>query len=202
MKTKTIFIERSFNKLGTEVTKEEFIQWMMEDIEATRKPYRELSDKEADERYAKACEEFEVRTSKEIARIIAEVQKKYKRLSTQTAHIEREVAKLPKELKRTSYYIGDDLSSITWDIEPWRNGSPYFSTESKYLENQIAHTYDDAIKNKYFQQCTGWSIVTEGYSPEFKLHLSDVLQAEWNAEQKKLADEISEFYATCRYCGD
>jgi hypothetical protein len=65
----------------------------------------------------------------------------------------------------------------------------------------FGYLYDEAIKNKYFLQCTGWSIV-EDFSTEFRFHLSDELQAEWKADEKKLADDISRFYAGSNYWGD
>jgi hypothetical protein len=35
-----------------------------------------------------------------------------------------------------------------------------------------------------------------------KLHLSEKMQEEWRADEKRLADDIARFYADCRYCGD
>jgi hypothetical protein len=65
----------------------------------------------------------------------------------------------------------------------------------------LGNLYDEAIQNKYFRNCTGWSIV-EDFSTEMKLHLSEKMQEEWRADEKRLADDIARFYADCRYCGD
>jgi hypothetical protein len=55
MKTETL-ISRNFEKSSTEITKEEFVKLMTEDIENARVIYRKLSDEKAERTFAEDCE--------------------------------------------------------------------------------------------------------------------------------------------------
>jgi hypothetical protein len=74
--------------------------------------------------------------------------------------------------------------------------------DANYLERYVSGLYDEAIKNEYFLHSTGWSIVESQSSAEFKLHLSDEMEAKWKADEHKLAESISRFYEGCTYWGD
>ena len=156
-------------------------------------------------RYKKDCDDFQARREKSIQRIIDESYKKYKRESSRQKWVDKEIAKLPTELERGYWHEERELSYIVFDIRPWENGSKYVDVDDAY-EHRLGNLYDDAIKNKYFMNCSGWSLVCDDnqstHRVEIKLHLSEELQAEWDADEKKLYNEIMNFYATCRYCGD
>lgn len=201
-KTETL-ISRNFEKSSTEITKEEFVKMMTEDIENARVIYRKLSDEKAERTFAEDCEKHKTNRENKIKKIIEESFKLYKREFYRNRWVENEIAKLPETIERGYYHFGRDLTSVKWDLEPGVNGggsSIWFNGDYK---SSLENIYDYSIKNKYFIKCTGWSIVHENLSfVEFKLHLSDEMQAEWNDEFRKLAEEIRQFYATCRYCGD
>jgi hypothetical protein len=201
-KTETL-ISRNFEKSSTEITKEEFVKMMTEDIENARVIYRKLSDEKAERTFAEDCEKHKTNRENKIKKIIEESFKLYKREFYRNRWVEKEIAKLPETIERGYYHFGRDLTSVKWDLEPGVNGggsSIWFKGDYK---SSLENIYDYSIKNKYFINCTGWSIVHENLSfVEFKLHLSDEMQAEWNDEFRKLAEEIRQFYATCRYCGD
>ena len=112
----------------------------------------------------------------------------------------QEVAKIPKSITRGYYHTGKDLTSIRWDYNPWEISSTYIDIKTD-AEGKIERIYNELIKNKYFLQSTGWSIV-ENYSTEFKFHLSEELMAEWKADEKRLSDDINKFYAGTNYWGD
>jgi hypothetical protein len=201
-KTETL-ITRNFEKSSTEITKEEFVKMMTEDIENARVIYRKLSDEKAERTFAEDCEKHKTNRENKIKKIIEESFKLYKREFYRNRWVEKEIAKLPETIERGYYHFGRDLTSVKWDLEPGVNGggsSIWFKGDYK---SSLENIYEYSIKNKYFINCTGWSIVHENLSfVEFKLHLSDEMQAEWNDEFRKLAEEIRQFYATCRYCGD
>ena len=48
---KKVFITREFNKSASEITKEEFIQMMLEDIESAKVAFRKWSDEIAEATY-------------------------------------------------------------------------------------------------------------------------------------------------------
>ena len=201
-KTETL-ITRNFEKPATEITKEEFVKMMTEDCENARVIYRKLSDEKAERTFAEDCERHKTNRELKIKKIIEDSYKLYKREFYRNRWVENEIAKLPETIERGYYHFGRDLTSVKWDLEPGVNGggsSIWFKGDYK---SSLENIYEYSIKNKYFINCTGWSIVHENLSfEEFKLHLSDEMQAEWDGEFRKLAEEIRQFYATCRYCGD
>ena len=202
---KLTFAQRNLAKKATEITKDEFIKMFTEDIEAAKEPYRKWYKEKADMRYKQECDDFKARREKNIQRIIDESYKKYKRESYRQKWVDKEIAKLPTELERGYWHEGRELSYIVFDIRPWENGSEYINVDDVY-EHRLGRAYDDAINNKYFMNCTGWSLVCDDnqstHRVEIKLHLPEEIQAEWDADERKLYNEIMEFYATCRYCGD
>ena len=202
---KLTFVQRNLETKAIEITKDEFIKMFTEDIEAVKEPYRKWYKEKADMRYKLDCDNFQESREKKIQRIIDESYKKYKRESSRQNWVDKEIAKLPTELERGYWHEERELSYIVFDIRPWENGSKYVDVDGEY-EHRLGNLYDDAIKNKYFMNCTGWSLVCDDnqstHRVEIKLHLSEELQAEWDADEKKLYNEIMNFYATCRYCGD
>lgn len=202
---KLTFAQRNLTKKATEITKDEFIKMFAEDIEATKEPYRKWYKEKADMRYKQDCDDFNARREKSIQRIIDESYIRYKRESSRQKWVDKEIAKLPTKLERGYWHEERELSYIVFDIRPWENGSKYIDVDDVY-EHRLGSTYDDAIKNKYFMNCTGWSLVCDDnqstHRVEIKLHLPEEIQAEWDYDERKLYNDIMNFYATCRYCGD
>jgi hypothetical protein len=199
---KEVFVTREFGKSGAELTKDEFIKMLTEDFSTARVEYRKYSDIKAEETYQKDCEKHKNRREQKIQQIIEDSFKKYKREFYRLRWVDSEMKNVPSEvLERHPYtHFGHDLDSIKWDIKPWENGCRIFNVVID-LEKRLGNLYDEAIQNKYFRNCTGWSIV-EDFSTAMKFHLSEQMQEEWKADEKQLADEIARFYADCRYWGD
>ena len=199
---KAVFVTREFGKSGAELTKDEFIQMLIEDFSTARVEYRKYSDIKAEETYQKDCEQHKNRREQRIQKIIDDSFKRYKREFYRLRWVESEMKKVPSEvLERHPYsHFGHDLDSIKWDMKPWENGCRIFNVVID-LEERLGNFYEECIKNKYFSNCTGWSIV-EDFSTEIKFHLSEQMQEEWRADEKRLADDIARFYEGCRYWGD
>lgn len=208
---KKVFVTRIFNKNASEITREEFVAMMRADVESTITKFRTWSAIVNDKKYQEDNEAYKIRRAEKVERIIAESYKKYKREFYRLRYVEREIATIPESLDRC-YYKGHELGGITWDIKPWSNGSTLIMWGSKlwgvneydaeYLERYVSGLYDEAIKNEYFLHSTGWSIVESLSSAEFKLHLSDEMEAKWKADEHKLAKDIAKFYDGCTYWGD
>ena len=196
---KATFVTREFGKTGAELTKEEFIQMMNEDIATAKVEYRAWSDKTAEDKYIADSKIYAERRQQKIKDIIDLSFKKYKKEYYRLRWVDKEIAKIPEPLAKGYYHEGRDLTSIQWDIKPWSNSSQYINIE--HLDCELEYLYYGAIKNRYFQQATGWSIV-EDFNTEFKLHLSDELQEEWKIDERKLAEDIARFYEGCTYWGD
>lgn len=197
---KATFVTREFGKNPADITREEFIKIAIEDVEKAKVAYRKWSEEEAEKRYKEDCERHAERRKQKILDITNASYKKYKREYYRHRWVMQEVAKIPKTIARGYYHKGRDLTAIRWDIRPWDNATSYVDMD-RDIEYVFGYLYDEAIKNKYFLHCTGWSIV-EDFTTEFKFHLSEELQAEWKADEKKLSDAINRFYAGSNYWGD
>ena len=197
---KATFVTREFGKNPADITREEFIKMAIEDVEMAKVGYRQWSEEEAEKRYKEDCERHAERREQKILDITNASYKKYKREFYRQRWVMQEVAKIPKTLTRGYCHTGKDLTSIRWDLKPWDNATSYVDMD-RDLEYVFGYLYDEAIKNKYFLRCTGWSIV-EDFTTEFKFHLSEEVQEEWKADEKKLADDINRFYAGSNWWGD
>ena len=201
---KKVFVTRKFNKNASEITREEFVAMMRADVEATIAKFRTWTAIVGDKKYQEDNEAYKIRRAEKVEQIISESYKKYKREFYRLRYVDREIAKLPENLIRNSIYDGRELGSITWDIKPWSNGCSLIMSDhiEDTLLYTLGHLYKEAIKNKYFLQCSGWSIVESLSSAEFKLHLSAELQEQWKADEHHLAESIAKFYEGCTYWGD
>lgn len=197
---KKVFVSREFVKSPAELSKEEFIKMAIEDVEVAKVEYRKWSDEVAEQRYKKDCERHTEHREQRILNITNTSYKKYKREFYRQRWVEREIAKIPETLVKGYWYTGRDLTDIRWDLKPWDNSTHHIDLR-RDLEYIFEYLYDEAIKNKYFLQCTGWSIV-EDFSTEFKFHLSEELQEEWKEDERKLEEAISRFYSGSNYWGD
>lgn len=201
---KATFVTREFGKTGANITKEEFMQMMLSDIDIAKVEYRKWSDEVAEQKYIADCERYAFNRQQVYERIVKNSYEKYKKEYYRLRWVEKMMTAYPEVMERDSYFhYGRDLQSIRWRIEPWNNATAYIDID-KYLERTLGRYYEDAIKNKYFKQCTGWSIAIDdyGHTAEFKLHLSDELQNEWKADEHSLAKSIARFYEGCTYWGD
>ena len=68
---KKVFITREFNKSASEITKEEFIQMMLEDIESAKIAFRKWTDEIAEATYQRDNEEYIIKRAEKIEKIIA-----------------------------------------------------------------------------------------------------------------------------------
>lgn len=215
IKDVVILAERDLPKKLSEYSKEEFVEMFMEDLESSKAPYREYTNTRNGKRYDDDKAKFALQREREIKSIIDMSYSKYKRETNRKQWADREIAKLPAELKKEPYFHeGRDFTGVKFQIEPWTNSSGHgISIGGKYGSIEIAkrdleRLYDEAVKknNKYFLNCTGWDIIVYGSAGAFwekvRLHLSDELQAQWDKDEEDLYNEIMGFYATCRYCGD
>ena len=133
---------------------------------------------------------------------------KWKRESRKSSYIETEVNKeFWKEYP--AYWIA---SYFDFDVN---FGTKNYTTSiRKNSETIIAQIYDELHENdfrlKFFNAATGWEFIINekedklGYygRPYIQFILSEELNKEIEANKKKLADDINNFYKDCKYWGD
>ena len=112
---------------------------------------------------------------------------------------------------------GRDISFFDLDVEPYSNGiSGSCILRTKDINEEKVRSCFKYIKDKkYFLNAKGWEFCYETsetdnenykyyscFRPQIKLLFDEDVQKQYEKDVKDLADDISRFYATCRYCGD
>lgn len=200
----TTLTRRELTANPTTLTSNEFVDMIMQDIENAKKTYFDITTRKADARHERNKQEYLKRREEKIAAIIKQSYEKYTREYYRKHWVEKELAKWPEEYKRSYWDKGEELTYVDWSMEPWKNGT-YSVSLIRRTEEEIreffANCFNDDFNNKYFSQCMGWEIVVN-QRPYFRLILSPELQAEWDADEKRLCDSINRFYSNSNYWGD
>lgn len=203
MRDYTVLTRRELTSASTTLSVEQFVEMIMEDIETAKKTYFELTSKRAEERYEADKKQYAGQRARKIEKIIERSYAKYQREYYRLRWVEKEIARWPEEYTRKYWHNPDTLTYVDWSMKPWENGtsSISFSRGEDIVRDFFKSRFAEDFKNKYFSQCSGWEIVVT-QRPYFKLILSPELEAEWEADEKRLSDAISRFYAGSNYWGD
>ena len=203
MRDYTVLTRRELTSAPTTLTVEQFVEMIMEDIETAKKTYFELTSKRAEERYEADKKRYAEQRAQEIEKIIKRSYAKYQREYYRLRWVEKEIAKWPEEYTRKYWHNPSTLTYIDWSMKPWENGTSCisFNRGEDIVRDFFKNRFTADFNNKYFSQCLGWEIVIT-QRPYFKLILSPELEAEWAADEKRLSDAISRFYAGSNWWGD
>jgi hypothetical protein len=191
---------REIGRKVSELSKQEFISMMIEDIATAKTAYRQWSDENAERMYINDFANFNRIREYNIQRIVDKSYNKYKREVNRLRWVDQEVAKLPTTYERQSCHYGEDLTYMDWDIEPSSMRSSCITLDDN-IEERFNRIYEESKNNKYFNNCIGWNIVYE-FRPHIEFLLSDELQNEWTADQSRLANDVARFYEGTQYWGD
>lgn len=182
------YSDRTFEP-GT-LTRDQFITWMKTDAIASKMVYDALERTRTHKAWREAKDHA-------LQRIKEDMIKKYKRQSTRDKYTVIEYEKWV-ELNRWRFYV-IEMKSFAWSIRPWENGGCYHVDINNDMDERLGRIYDESLSNKYFLGCSGWYIGDDQY---VHLILSEELEAEWKADEKRLSDAINRFYANSNYWGD
>ena len=201
---KIYLIERSVEVKN--LTKDEFVTKMSEDITNAVNTYQVMCDK-----YNEVAE-VET-TNRNLERFYNEAEKlfaKFKRESTRQRKTEAYVSE-----KMAKYNHFNKLRGISYfdlDCEPGTNG--LYGSCCISFDNMmeiLPRTFEYLKDNKYFNGAVGWklgydeSCFYKGFCssrPQIYLTLPVELEAQYKAEASKLAREIADFYRDATYFGD
>lgn len=198
----TTLTRRELTANPTTLTSNEFVDMIMQDIENAKKTYFDITTRKADARHERNKQEYLKHREEKIAAIIKQSYEKYTREYYRKRWVEKELAKWPEEYKRSYWDKGEELTYVDWSMEPWKMGTKSVSLDSKEdIKNFFIKRFKEDFNNKYFSQCMGWEIVVN-QRPYFRLILSPELQAEWDADEKRLSDSVTRFYSGSNYLGD
>lgn len=183
------YCDRTF-EAGT-LTRDQFISWMKIDAIAAKMVFEALENTRVRKHWRETKIAMEERFRKQYST-------RFKRQTTIDKYVAKELENWVNRNEKAYKYVRP-MNSIAWSIRPWENGGCYHVTIQNSMDEDLGRLYDGSINNKYFLGCTGWYIGDDQY---VHLHLSDELEAEWKADEKKLSDSIARFYAGTTYWGD
>ena len=202
--SKIYLVERSVEVKN--LTKDEFVTKMSEDITNAINTYQVMCDK-----YNEVAE-VET-TNRNLERFYNEAEKlftEFKRESTRQR--KREAYVNEKMAKYNHFHKLSGISYFDLDCEPSKNGlSGSCCISFKDMMDVLPRTFEYLKDNKYFNGAIGWklgydeSCFHKGFCssrPQIYLTLPVELEIQYNAEASKLAQEIADFYRDARYFGD
>lgn len=182
-----VLVNREFDSLPCV---DVFVRWMADDMRTAKEVY---------DKYETACVENQWQTAQDDAygRILTEVNARYKRQSTRDKYYTARCAEWRD--KNRWRFNSLPMTSVAWSMKPWENGGCYHIQYDNNIEESISRLYNSHSDNKYLKGCKGWYI---GHDQYIHLILPEELQAEWDADKKKLSDDISRFYRGTTFWGD
>ena len=199
MATTTLF-EMRFEQTLSNVTKEDFLKIFFENW----KPMYDEWMRNEELRFPEIYEEMKASAQKVFdyyyQREVEYVNRKYKRESKKTEYLERQAKRL-EHYKHVEYPTKVDEPTHLCFSKPGENGTSLFNI--KYLENSIKGWWDEHYNNYYFQEALGYRIVIDKHNRwDLELIWNEETAQKVKEDNDRMAREIMEFYATCRYCGD
>lgn len=196
MKT-TLF---EFNEPLVNFSKDEFLKIFFENWKPMYDEWMRKEELDFPNKYEKMKQDAEKTFNFYYQREVNYANSKYKRESSKIKYLDR-AAKWLERYKHVEYPTKVEEPSHLCFSKPGENGTSLFNIN--YLENAIKGWWDEHYHNYYFQEALGYRIVIEKRGSWYlELIWSEETQQKVDEANKRLADEIAEFYATCRYCGD
>jgi len=180
----------------SELTKEQFVTMMMEDLKNSVIKSEEIFRPELEAQYYHNQEQHREYVEK---RAWEFANRKWKTEKRRLKYVEDELAKLT-----STPYTFRPVSYFDFKLNPHENyisGSCCLNVDSS--EEKLERCYDMIKDNKYFLSATGWELIEErSFRPQIKLIMPDEMNEMYRKEEEGLAEAISRFYAGSNYWGD
>lgn len=189
------------------ISEEDFIKYMMEDLEKAGKEY-------VDAVTPVRAKEHEEYIEREIRKATKFAEKKWKTDKKRNEYIEN----IRKNVEASPYWNNrkePKPSDIWFDFKPdlGRMGIPSYCllTPGKVTEKQLSQVYNEYKDNKFFKMGKGWAFKYEtssekylnvSFRPWVDILMSDDDKAEQKREGEELAAAVRNFYKDTDYWGD
>lgn len=184
------------NIVCSELTKEQFVTMMMEDLKNSVIKSEEIFRPELEAQFYHNQEQHREYVEKQAREYACKKWKTDKKRDQYVLDV------LSKE--KTNEFQFYPVSFFDFKLNPSENyisGSCVLNVDSS--EEKLERCYDMIKDNKYFLSATGWELIEERWSrSKIKLIMPDEMNEMYRKEKESLAEEISRFYADCKYCGD
>ncbi len=179
------------------LTLDEFVNFMSEDLESAVKAYDEYWLPIYEERHKKYMEGYR----KSVLRVSTQyAENKWKTEKKRKEYIDKKMS----EIEDKSFFY-PHLTFFDIDLNPGDNGisDDCILKCNEINKNTIGRCFNKIKDNKYFLKATGWILEDHhGFRPQIRLILPDEVQNEFDKERKDLEDAICRFYSGTTYFGD
>ena len=203
-KTGIVTLVRRENVDCENLSKEDFVKMMKEDLDIAGKEYKEICKKANDEYFEKRLEQIKKEA-------IEYAEKKYKRSSYKEKYIQNAIKNAEDSRK-----FWDKDGRIFFDFKPEKGEQGIrdvcILNPDKTDEKQLEMCFDEVSKSKYFKKATGWAFKYESrekdkvsvysFRPYVDLLLDETSREEQKRDEERLANAIQDFYKGSNYWGD
>lgn len=187
------------------ISKEVFVNAIIEDMTKANTLYSDIATKDAEIRLSLHIEA-------KMAEFWRQAKLKYKRVKNQENYVQKS---FNEYISKYNNYI-DDLSYVDFKLTPAISISDGCVITIKDLEYKANACYDIVSIDKYFPHIKGWKIVYESFGmltdtlpslkysfrPYFKFIMDEEATKQMEDENRKLVEDVTRFYEGCTYWGD
>jgi hypothetical protein len=189
-----ILITRNVN--CSELTKEQFVTMMMEDLKRAPIKSEEIFRPELEAEFYHNQEQHREYVEKRAREYACKKWKTDKKRDQYVLDV------LSKE--KINVFEFSPVSYFDLKLNPHENfisGSCCLTVDSS--EEKLERCYEMIKDNKYFLSATGWELIeSRSFRSRIKLIMPDEMNEMYRKEEEGLANAIANFYAGCRYWGD
>lgn len=180
----------------SELTKEQFVTMMMEDLKNSVIKSEEIFRPELETQFYHNQEQHKEYVEKR-AREFAS--KKWKTDKRRDKYVLDEIAKVNRN--QFTFY---PVSYFDFKLEPFSTSiSDNCILRVNTTEEKLGRCFDEICNNKYFVTATGWELVeTRNSRSQIKLIMPEEMNEMYRKEEECLCNAISNFYSGSNYWGD
>lgn len=180
----------------SELTKEQFVSMMMEDLKNAPIKSEEIFRPELEAQFYHTQEQYLEYIEKRAREYAVKTWKTDKR---RDKYVIDEIAKVNK-----NQFIFRPVSYFDFKLEPFSNSiSDNCILRVNTTEEKLGRCFDEICNNKYFLAATGWELIeTRNSRSQVKLIMPEEMNEMYRKEEENLYNAISNFYAGSNYWGD
>ena len=180
----------------SELTKEQFVTMMMEDLKNSVIKSEEIFRPELEAQFYHNQEQHREYVEKRAREYAC---KKWKTDKKRDQYVLEVLSK-----EKTNVFEFRPVSYFDFKLNPHENyisGSCVLDVDT--TPEKLGRCFDAIKDNKYFLSAIGWELIEErNFRPQIKLIMSDEMNEMYRKEEEGLANAIAKFYAGSNYWGD
>lgn len=193
---KTAILVTRENIVCSELTKEQFVAMMMEDLKKAPIKSEEIFRPELEAEFYRNQEQHLEYAEKRAREFACKKWKTDKRREQYVMEVLSKEKRNVFEFRPVSYF--------DFKLNPFSNGiSDNCILRVNTTEEKLGRCFDEIKNNKYWVTATGWQLIEErSFRSQIKLIMPDEMNEMYRKEEEGLANAIANFYAGSNYWGD